>query len=95
MDSGYLSRKDRKTAKLSAQKSSLNECAPVECAPIQRESSAPSRSLSEISTHNSKANFDFEHGLKVNVELDLITIGLLLVAISTRFYRIGHPNNIV
>lgn len=34
-------------------------------------------------------------GWKINFELDLVTIGLFLVAFVTRFYKLHHPNNVV
>lgn len=37
----------------------------------------------------------FENGLKINIEIDAIGVLLFFGAILTRFYRFGHPNNIV
>lgn len=64
----------------------------------QVESTASPKRSSDISPtwhRRTNASYDFEHSFKVNLELDFITIILFVLAIVTRFYRFGHPNNIV
>lgn len=46
--------------------------------------------------HSNAENVDyFWESLRFNVEFDVITMVLFLLAAATRFYKISHPNHVV
>lgn len=86
-----LNRLDKKTV----EKTSAND-EPAKIGQSSGVFSKNSRYSVDRSPHSCADDGDLnDDTFKIHVELDVITIGLFLVAAATRFYKIGHPNNIV
>lgn len=62
----------------------------------QQKSSLNNEQVADGIACHSHRNVNYlENGFKINIEIDAIGILLFFGAILTRFYRFGHPNNIV